>query len=300
MRRRAVVVGGMVVACVGPCCALLGAGKDPGTLRLVNHPIRNMGGLVLFAHPEDNDRSLVGPGERGMKGYYRRPSKAIEQGGGFFVPGLEDEKIRLVTAAALFVAFVWNAYGAPVVYVQQVVTQAVGFLMIVLLVVQGIPEDILLSVGGGSLSPSAVAEDVPLVLLQAPSFATNQENRCYEDVVKSMIQCVEGINYIVVADNQDTTRLEVGPPSYGGVAAFSVGDELSASLQASLATAQDGVATAIFNPTSASHVPLPRDTCVAAVLQPPSGKTTWVVGSQDASALERELPFLSSLVRAPV
>ena len=40
----------------------------------------------------------------GMKGFYRRPSKAIEQGGGFFIPGLEGERIRIVTALALLVA----------------------------------------------------------------------------------------------------------------------------------------------------------------------------------------------------
>ncbi len=39
-----------------------------------------------------------------MKGFYRRPSKAIEQGGGFFIPGLEGERIRIVTALALLVA----------------------------------------------------------------------------------------------------------------------------------------------------------------------------------------------------
>ena len=50
-------------------------------------------------HSEDPD--LVG--SRGMKGYYRRPSRAIEKGGGFYVPGLEGEKIRIVSASFTFI-----------------------------------------------------------------------------------------------------------------------------------------------------------------------------------------------------
>ena len=47
------------------------------------------------------DKDLAGI--RGLKGYYRRPSRAIEKGGGFFVPGLEDEKIRIFSATMLLV-----------------------------------------------------------------------------------------------------------------------------------------------------------------------------------------------------
>ena len=57
---------------------------------------------------DDSDELLYkdvkSTGERGMKGFYRRPSKAIEQGGGFFVPGLEGERVRLLTAFALLIA----------------------------------------------------------------------------------------------------------------------------------------------------------------------------------------------------
>jgi hypothetical protein len=49
-----------------------------------------------------NEKDLEGI--RGLKGYYRRPSRAIEKGGGFFVPGLEGEKIRIVSAAFLIVS----------------------------------------------------------------------------------------------------------------------------------------------------------------------------------------------------
>jgi hypothetical protein len=66
---------------------------------------------------DDSDELLYkdvkSSGERGMKGFYRRPSKAIEQGGGFFVPGLEGERVRLLTAFALLVALL-GAYTCSI------------------------------------------------------------------------------------------------------------------------------------------------------------------------------------------
>ena len=51
-----------------------------------------------------------------MKGFYRRPSKAIEQGGGFFIPGLEGERIRIVTALALLVAILGYLHTASFIH----------------------------------------------------------------------------------------------------------------------------------------------------------------------------------------
>eukprot|EP01036_Dinobryon_divergens_P025530 gene25530-34087_t len=49
-----------------------------------------------------------------MKGYYVRPSRAIEKGGGFFVPGLEGDRIRIISALLLLLLCAINAYGAQV------------------------------------------------------------------------------------------------------------------------------------------------------------------------------------------
>ena len=42
------------------------------------------------------------------KGFYRRPSAAIERGGGFFIPGLEGGKLRFLTSAGLLALTVAN------------------------------------------------------------------------------------------------------------------------------------------------------------------------------------------------
>jgi hypothetical protein len=48
------------------------------------------------------------PAQKNMGSYYRRPSAALERGGGFFVPGLEGYKLRAVMGALVLVLFAAN------------------------------------------------------------------------------------------------------------------------------------------------------------------------------------------------
>ncbi|KAL3932142.1 MAG: hypothetical protein SGPRY_000820 [Prymnesium sp.] len=50
---------------------------------------------------------------KGSKGYYARPSAAFEQGGGFYVPGLEGAKLRLAAASLLSLALLLNRFLSP-------------------------------------------------------------------------------------------------------------------------------------------------------------------------------------------
>lgn len=79
-------------------------------------------------------------GIRGMKGYYRRPSRAIEKGGGFFVPGLEGERIRVLTAGALLIMFAANRTGVQVVTTAQLISEVTGLVVTVLLFLQGLAD----------------------------------------------------------------------------------------------------------------------------------------------------------------
>ena len=77
-------------------------------------------------------------GRPGMKGYYRRPSRAIEKGGGFFVPGLEGERIRLITAVALVLMFAVNRAGqvSAMQSPSQIVSEVTGLVMALILFLQ--------------------------------------------------------------------------------------------------------------------------------------------------------------------
>lgn len=46
-------------------------------------------------------------------GYYARPSAALEQGGGFYVPGFEGSKLRLASAILLSISLVLNRLLSP-------------------------------------------------------------------------------------------------------------------------------------------------------------------------------------------
>ena len=78
--------------CLAPCTLLaLHAHVCP--------PCTGRRGIRMQAEP---------PGQKPGQGYYRRPSAALERGGGFFVPGLEGARLRLVAAGTLCAALALN------------------------------------------------------------------------------------------------------------------------------------------------------------------------------------------------
>ena len=57
--------------------------------------------------------TMASPPPPVSKGYYARPSAAVEQGGSFYVPGLEGSNLRLSAAALLSVGLVLNRVFSP-------------------------------------------------------------------------------------------------------------------------------------------------------------------------------------------
>lgn len=78
-----------------------------------------------------------GPPPPVNKGYYTRPSAAFEQGGGFYVPGLEGAKLRLVAACVLSGGLLLNRLLSPgEAATSQLGSEALGTLGITLLFAQ--------------------------------------------------------------------------------------------------------------------------------------------------------------------
>jgi len=70
-------------------------------------------------------------------GYYRRPSAAVEQGGGFYVPGLEGTRLRVSAATVLGIGLVANRLLSPDEPVSsQIVSEALGALGCIIVLVQ--------------------------------------------------------------------------------------------------------------------------------------------------------------------
>lgn len=71
-----------------------------------NYSVKYNQNLYMMSDPD-----LASP--KGMKGYYVRPSRAIEKGGGFYVPGLEGERIRIISGITFLFLIAINLSGNP-------------------------------------------------------------------------------------------------------------------------------------------------------------------------------------------
>lgn len=78
------------------------------------------------------------PPARAKPGYYQRPSAAVEQGGAFYIPGLEGSRLRVVAGSVLGFGLLLNRFvatpGEPAS--SQLVSEVLGTIGIVVLFVQ--------------------------------------------------------------------------------------------------------------------------------------------------------------------
>eukprot|EP00903_Cladosiphon_okamuranus_P008720 g8352.t1 len=77
-------------------------------------------------------------GTRNLGSYYRRPSAAIERGGGFFVPGLEGFRLRFFLAAVILGLLSLDGVSRPGMTTSQVVSEALAALAGVVLFAQAL------------------------------------------------------------------------------------------------------------------------------------------------------------------
>jgi hypothetical protein len=179
--------------------------------------------LTLHQNRRDADDKVDMAGQKGMKGYYRRPSRAIEKGGGFFVPGLEDEKIRFVSAFSIVVLFALNRSGAQVISYSQLLSEVVGLVMAFVLFLQGAQEmfGFELPIGGntdgsdvsGSNTLNNDMGDVLSVISQPSSSASSLSSvtlLAFDKIARSIVETCFGIRYVCVIDNNNVIY-EIGP-----------------------------------------------------------------------------------------
>lgn len=117
--------------------------------------------LKMTNNEDDNDWSSSSSStssQRGLKGLYTRPSRAIEKGGGFFIPGLPNERIRYVSAISLLILFFINhGFGsvASTSSVSSTISELIGIFASALLFLDGlISQGIVKDFGSTFLSSS--------------------------------------------------------------------------------------------------------------------------------------------------
>lgn len=158
----------------------------------------------------DDTGDLVSPA--GMKGYYRRPSKAIERGGGFFVPGLEGEKIRVFSASILFILFAINRLGVlpALIPTQQIVSEFTGLSVTAILFIQGLVTVLpFQSEQYTSDSDSNKFSDY-LNVLQSSAENKKSSGITTESIARSIVQTCNSISHIVVLSPSGDIVLEFG------------------------------------------------------------------------------------------
>lgn len=90
-------------------------------------------GLVIL-RAESPEQAAKRRGER--RGFYMRPSAAIEKGGGFFIPGLEGERLRVFVSLAVLGLLALNRFPGYDAAVSQLVSESIGALAATALLIQ--------------------------------------------------------------------------------------------------------------------------------------------------------------------
>jgi Cofactor assembly of complex C subunit B, CCB2/CCB4 len=246
-------------------------------------------------------------GKRGMKGYYRRPSRAIEKGGGFFVPGLEGEKIRVVSAAAIILMIASNRAGVQDATVSQITSEVIGIVMALILFLQGIAEAF--PQIGSSTTATSSTTPVSNYLSVIQSASRSKQVMSVEAAARSIVQTCEDVSYVLVVSNVDGKVIfELGPVSGNAATAESCGI-LSGFSGRNAAVSDDGIKSlSMFQPSSSFlarisnsvHLPLPEKVQSVAVLVDGKNEWTWLIAAgSELSEFSKSQQWIDSLVSAP-
>mmetsp|Transcript_26211 Transcript_26211/g.26456 ORF Transcript_26211/g.26456 Transcript_26211/m.26456 type:complete len:286 (-) Transcript_26211:58-915(-) len=148
-----------------------------------------------------DNKAAANEKSKGMKGYYVRPSKAIEKGGGFYIPGLEDERLRITAIAGLMVMFAVNRAGYQEESAQLFLSELTGVSMAVFLLLQ--------SISSFDADKSSSVTSQYLSILQSDE-SSKYNIKVLETTVRSILRTSESVNYIaVLSDNH--CLVELGP-----------------------------------------------------------------------------------------
>jgi hypothetical protein len=268
---------------------------------IVNRISKSQSGSLLMSTESDME------GKRGMKGYYRRPSRAIEKGGGFFVPGLEGEKIRVVSAAAIILMIASNRAGVQDATVSQITSEVIGIVMALILFLQGIAEAFP-SIGSSTTATSSTTP-VSNFLSVIQSASRSQQVVSVEAAARSIVQTCEDVSYVLVVSNVDKKVIfELGPVSGNAATAESCGI-LSGFSGRNTAVSEEGTKSlSMFQPSASFlarisnsvHLPLPAKVQSVAVLVDGKNEWTWLIAAgSELSEFSKSQQWIDSLVSAP-
>ena len=240
-------------------------GYAPGQPFRIKAGRRRPQGFFLAAS-ETPEEAIARRGER--KGFYVRPSAAIERGGGFFIPGLEGWKLRAAISSTVLVLLAMNrlpGYDAPI---SQVVSEACSTLAAVTLLVQAVAQE-----GGlAGLDQSAPSDgEKPLFFSCSPSVDEQSflwSSSAFLDLAKAHTTCVLSDGYVQACGGAyESTHSIAGAAKEGNLNAIST--NVPEQLPTGLVSRDSQEATGLFQvlPSTATQL-----------LVIPAGNALWIVG----------------------
>ena len=273
-------------------------------LRNVNKVVARSDRSTFLSMSTESDME----GKRGMKGYYRRPSRAIEKGGGFFVPGLEGEKIRVVSAAVLVLAIASNRAGVQDATIAQITSEVIGLVMAVILFVQGIAEAFP-QLGASSSAATTNTAPVSSFLSVIQSAPKSSQTVSVETAARSIIQTCEDVSYVLVVSNVDKSVIfEIGPVS-GRAATKESCEVLSGFSARNTEMGADGLGKlSMFQPSAqftarianSKSLQLPEKSQSCAVLVDGKNQWTWLIAAgSELTEFEKSTEWINALTSAP-
>lgn len=129
-----------------------------------------------------------------------RPSRAIEKGGGFFIPGFEGGKIRILSAALLLGLFVINSLGLQQPSLPVSISTVTGVTITVLLLWQGIASFLPTS---SSVSEGSIEADMysyMRVIQRRDNLPKSILASC-----EALLQNIPHIRYLAVLDSEPSS-----------------------------------------------------------------------------------------------
>ena len=252
------------------------------------HRIHQRRSLSISSSGNDDTTDMSNDlGRKGMKGYYRRPSRAIEKGGGFFIPGFENERIRILSSTILLVLLIVNRSGVQVATVSQIVTELTGAAMIILLFLQGIADRFKIN----SIDPLSMPNTSSYITtIQKDKSSTVIDS--IESVARAIVQTSPDISYVLVLSKDNKVMLELSP-----ISTVMIDDSSSSSLGTVLRTQQRVTIDSLQRMSSTWRLNESIQNVVSAV---DSNNGVWLVGSNRNSDNGSNIDWIKALIACPL
>jgi hypothetical protein len=219
---------------------------------------------------------------KGMKGYYVRPSRAIEKGGGFFVPGLEDGNIRFVTGSFISILVIFNHLSANSYSSTMIVSEVIAMGMGIFLIFQAFqsPDE--------SDATKSYQETLSILIISSKD---EKQARNYEFISREIIKTCQGVSYLLCLSPLGVV-LEIGYPSRKTIASASLSGLYTAA--ESYSAASGAIPRATSNDNMKSLLAEFKDVGIIRG----EGEVLWLIASNEEDAVKENLSWIRSLISA--